>query len=901
MIFDEVHYINDSERGVVWEEVIIMLPDYVNLIFLSATTPNTIEFSEWIGRTKRKPVHVIRTNYRPVPLSHHLWAGHKMHKIMEGKSGFLPKGYAEATKSLMSPAAKKAAERKKEGKKPAPVPTGRPATGSKLSSWQQQGSKQDWISLTRYLEKEGLMPTVTFSFSKKKCEEIADQLRSLDLNTAAERNLVQSFAIQTVNRLSPKDQSLPQVIKTVEMVKRGIGVHHGGLLPILKEMVEILFSRNLIKILFATETFAMGVNMPARCVVFNAIRKHDGVQFRELQPGEYTQMAGRAGRRGLDKVGTVILCCFGDTPPPQTMLRNMLTGSSTKLQSQFRLTYTMILNLLRVEDMSVEGMIKRSFSEFATQRALTTNEYPKLLTRGTKTLLKLDEEFKQDADSRIECEDVEEYYFASRNVLSSNTELLSYVLGSGGGTGGGSLVAGRIVLVTSARKHKYVRTAALVLRPPEASSKGSKSDDSSCICMVLLPQSFTPSSEDDEQKNLKLGDLNYVGEVQGRFFAIHKVQLDEIFLVSSTKHKIDSKVFYKENLSSSMSSPGVAAFGNPFAGARSTKSRQDDNPFAGMMAKKKGGTSSSTKTAGLSQESQLVDDAMSYLITAEIAEMKSGLDLLDLRECAKNMHAGNSAVEFGSAFVRLERDVALSRQFRSHYHPNLESHYIIVERKETLRSRIKTLRHLLSNESLQLFPDFEMRKGLLQSLGYVDENDTVCLKGRVACEVNTCEGLIVTEMVFEGMLNELEPAEIVAALSALLFQEKADDDIGAELPERLISCCERMRSIAVDLGQRQKDFGLPVDPLEYCANSLKMGLVNVVYEWACGVPFSSICELTEVQEGSIVRCITRLDELCREVRNCARVVGNPTLYRKMEAASEAIKRDIVFASSLYVS
>ena len=95
--------------------------------------------------------------------------------------------------------------------------------------------------------------------------------------------------------------------------------------------------------------------MPARCVVFNTIRKHDGVQFRELQPGEYTQMAGRAGRRGLDKVGTVILCCFGDQPPPQLVLRNMLIGSSTKLSSQFRLTYTMILNLLRVEDMSVES------------------------------------------------------------------------------------------------------------------------------------------------------------------------------------------------------------------------------------------------------------------------------------------------------------------------------------------------------------------------------------------------------------------------------------------------------------------------------------------------------------------------------------------------------------------
>ena len=757
-------------------------------------------------------------------------------------------------------------------------------------------------------------------------------LSSLDLNTAAERNLVQSFALQTVARLSPKDQCLPQVMKTVEMVKRGLAVHHGGLLPILKEMVEILFSRNLIKILFATETFAMGgeyqltvlalhfhsslsnapifpallVNMPARSVVFNAIRKHDGFQFRELQPGEYTQMAGRAGRRGLDRVGTVVLCCFGDTPPPQTILKNMLTGSSTKLQSQFRLTFTMILNLLRVEDMSVEGMIKRSFSEFATQRALTTNEFPKLLARGTKTLLKLDNQFKQDADSRIGCEDVEEYFFSCRNVLTANKQLLSYILGSGG-TGGGTLVAGRIILVTSSRDHKYVHSPALVLRPPELSKRPNTSSDDilECICMVLLPQSFTPSANDSEQSGLKLGALKYIGEARNRYFSIQSVKLDEIFLVSSVKHKIDSKVFYKGD--SSNNTQWAPQFGNPFSGAKSVLDRHGDikdaNPLAGMKARgKKEDISSQGKAAGLSHDAQVVEDAMSYLVSAEEAELSSGqLSVLDLRECAKNMYHGNSAIEFGPACERLEHGIAIARQFLSHYHPNLECHYIKVERKETLRSRVKTLRHLLSNESLQLFPDFEMRKAMLQSMGYVDENDTVSLKGRVACEVNTCEGLIVTEMVFGGMLNELEPPEIVAALSALLFQEKADDDIGPELPERLISSCERMKAIAIDLGQKQKEFGLPVDPLEYCAKSLKMGLVHVVYEWACGVPFSSICELTDVQEGSIVRCITRLDELCREVRNCARVVGNPSLYRKMEAASEAIKRDIVFASSLYVT
>jgi antiviral helicase SKI2 len=243
----------------------------------------------------------------------------------------------------------------------------------------------------------------------------------------------------------------------------------------------------------------------------------------------------------------------------------------------------------------------------------------------------------------------------------------------------------------------------------------------------------------------------------------------------------------------------------------------------------------------------------------------------------------------------------MMRSLESHRHPNLESYYKTIERKETLRRKVDTLQHLLSNESLQLFPDFLQRKEVLRRLGYIDENDTVCVKGRVACEVNTCEELIATEMVFEGLLNDLDPEEIVAVLSALVYQEKSDDDFDPELPEKLVSCCRSLKTIATNLGRLQKECGLKIDSGEFCDNSMKFGLVHVVYEWALGVPFKNICDLTDAQEGSIVRCITRLDELCREVRNCARVVGNPTLYRKLEAASTAIKRDIVFASSLYVS
>lgn len=149
-----------------------------------------------------------------------------------------------------------------------------------------------------------------------------------------------------------------KIMRLRDMLRRGIGVHHAGLLPIAKEIVEILFSRGFCKVLFATETFAMGVNMPARTVVFSSTRKHDGKGFRDLHTSEFIQMSGRAGRRGLDTVGTVLLTCF-DEIPPSAGLSKMMLGKAQRLESQFRLTYSMMMNLLRVEDFRVEDMIKR--------------------------------------------------------------------------------------------------------------------------------------------------------------------------------------------------------------------------------------------------------------------------------------------------------------------------------------------------------------------------------------------------------------------------------------------------------------------------------------------------------------------------------------------------------------
>ena len=406
VIFDEVHYVNDLERGVVWEEVIIMLPEHVTLILLSATVPNTFEFASWVGRTKKKDIYVISTAKRPVPLEHYLWADKAMHMIVDADKKFLDKGWKEANMAMsgrnkVPPAAAPEVNGNQRGGANARGGRGQNQRGGPQRGGPQQRGRgqpqrgggniartgrgggrttaaQDrniWVHLVQHLKKQSLLPACIFVFSKKRCEENADALSNQDFCTATEKSAIHMIIERSLARLKPEDRVLPQIRRLRELLARGIAVHHRGLLPIVKEMVEILFAKTLVKVLFATETFAMGLNLPTRTVVFSGFRKHDGRSFRDLLPGEYTQMAGRAGRRGLDPVGSVIIVSSGtEEAPPAATLRQMILGNPTKLRSQFRLTYNMILNLLRVEALKIEEMIKRSFSENATQAMLPEQE-----------------------------------------------------------------------------------------------------------------------------------------------------------------------------------------------------------------------------------------------------------------------------------------------------------------------------------------------------------------------------------------------------------------------------------------------------------------------------------------------------------------------------------------------
>lgn len=327
-IFLSVHYINDKERGVVWEEVIIMLPKHVGLILLSATIPNTIEFADWVGRTKKKPIYVIETLHRPVPLEHSLFYDGKFYKIVDSSKNFVSPNYrnalaverskqAKEMKSAVSKSSSKFAYSNAGGQEKKGGGSFAPKMQQQIEQSQREilsferrkkqekekeesitfsalpkTEKMDWIRCIEQLKKKNLLPTVVFSFSRKKCEDLAYGLQGT-VELVEEREIkhkIKAFIHKSVSRLSGSDRNLPQVVSVGTILESGIGIHHSGLLPIVKEMVEILFSKGYVKILFATETFAMGVNMPAKCVIFNGIRKSDGTQFRELLSGEYIQV-----------------------------------------------------------------------------------------------------------------------------------------------------------------------------------------------------------------------------------------------------------------------------------------------------------------------------------------------------------------------------------------------------------------------------------------------------------------------------------------------------------------------------------------------------------------------------------------------------------------------------------
>ncbi|XP_041481057.1 helicase SKI2W-like [Lytechinus variegatus] len=820
VVFDEVHYINDSERGVVWEEVLIMLPDHVNIILLSATVPNTMEFADWVGRIKRKHIYVISTLKRPVPLEHFLYTGNsnktsnELFLLVDAKKNFLQQGYKQAVQAKKDRATKSS--------------TGFGAKGTREGHF--KSDKNVYMSVVEMLRKKEQLPIVCFTFSKKRCNDNSTQLSNLDLTTNSEKSEITVFIKKSVDRLKGSDKKLPQVVLLTELLKRGIAVHHSGILPILKEVVEMLFQRGLVKLLFATETFAMGVNMPARTVLFDSIKKHDGTNLRHLHPGEYIQMAGRAGRRGLDTTGMVIILCKGDVPETSD-LHYMMKGRPTKLESQFRLTYPMILNLLRVEELRVEDMMKRSFSEFSTRKDADKHR---------KHIKDLQQKVKQirDIDCYM-CSDLESYYCTCKELHQLREETQKVVLSHPSGVK--SLVPGRIIIIRNKRYQK--NTLGVVL-----SSSGTSKDRKVKTLILCNPsdndESITNETEVHMSPILKHSFWRPEGEPS---HTVKDLLADDILGITTVKIKLDANKIV-ENFNK-----------------RQIPRFRNDPP---------------------GQSAVLATQELLRLIETN----PDGLDTLDP---VRDLNIRD--IDLVDKFTTRDLVEKTVDKFNCTLCFNFQQHYADMCYRMKVQEDLKHYRYLLSDRSLLLLPEYHQRIQVLKELNHIDKSKTIQLKGRVACEISNHE-LLITELVFQNILSLYPPDEIAALLSCMVFQERRCSE--PELTESLENGVKRIKEEALRIGVLQHSCGVQM-PAEDFVEQYRFGLTEVVYQWAKGLEFSEITSLTDVTEGIIVRTIQRLDEVCRDVRNAARIVGDPILFSKMEEASQLIKRDIVFTASLY--
>ncbi|KAJ1070316.1 hypothetical protein K5549_006864 [Capra hircus] len=797
VIFDEIHYMRDSERGVVWEETIILLPDNVHYVFLSATIPNARQFAEWICHLHKQPCHVIYTDYRPTPLQHYIFpaGGDGLHLVVDENGDFREDNFNTAMQVLRD--AGDLAKGDQKGRK----------GGTKGPS--------NVFKIVKMIMERNFQPVIIFSFSKKDCEAYALQMTKLDFNTDEEKKMVEEVFSNAIDCLSDEDKKLPQVENVLPLLKRGIGIHHGGLLPILKETIEILFSEGLIKALFATETFAMGINMPARTVLFTNARKFDGKDFRWISSGEYIQMSGRAGRRGMDDRGIVILMVDEKMSP--TIGKQLLKGSADPLNSAFHLTYNMVLNLLRVEEINPEYMLEKSFYQFQHYRAIP----------GVVEKVKNSEEQYNKIVIPNE-ESVVIYYKIRQQLAKLGKEIEEYI-----------------------HKPKYCLP---FLQPGRLVKVKNEGDDFGWGVVVNF----------SKKSNVKPNS----GELDPLYVV-------EVLLRCS-----------KESLKNSATEAAKPAKSDE-------KGEMQVVPVLVHLL-----SAISSVRLYIPKDLRPLDNRQSVLKSIQEVQKRfpDGVPLLDPIDDMGIQDQGLKKV--------IQKVEAFEHRMYSHplhNDPNLETVYTLCEKKAQIAIDIKSAkRELKKARTVLQMDELKCRKRVLRRLGFATSSDVIEMKGRVACEISrwySADELLLTEMMFNGLFNDLSAEQATALLSCFVFQENSSEM--PKLTEQLAGPLRQMQECAKRIAKVSAEAKLEIDEETYLS-SFKPHLMDVVYTWATGATFAHICKMTDVFEGSIIRCMRRLEELLRQMCQAAKAIGNTELENKFAEGITKIKRDIVFAASLYL-
>lgn len=743
VVFDEVHYIREKTRGVVWEETIILLPDKVRYVFLSATIPNAFQFAEWIAKIHHQACHVVYTDFRPTPLQNFFYpAGHDgIYLIVDEKRVFKEQNFSKAM-ALVE-------DRKNDNN--APNSAKEKGKGKGKKGGKDGEDKADLRKIIRMIIKKKFEPVIVFSFSKREVEAMALQVAKFSFNSDSEKQMVRRVFSNAIMSLSEADRDLPQIANILPLLEKGIGVHHSGLLPILKETIEILFQESLIKVLFATETFSIGLNMPAKTVVFSKVKKWDGVKNRPLTAGEYVQMSGRAGRRGLDDRGIVIMM-IDESMEPDTA-KEIVIGEQERLNSAFYLGYNMVLNLLRIEAVSPEYMLERCFFQFQNAASVPNLE---------KALVSL----QHERDGLvIPDESTMKDYYNLRKQINSYTRDMRWVIQHPDHCSD-FLQPGRLVRIYdpqfAGEDDDVLETRdfgwGIVLRPTtrRRTNVGDKDypPQESILIDVLLNVSEDSPTNDYVFPNGSQGlPKGFSPEVKGK-----PSRFERVPCLLTCVHSISQiRLFMPKDADSATERTHLRKSLNE------VKRRFPDgvpglDPLENM---------------GITDES--------------FKQLLRKIEVLESRLLANPLHG---SPELPHLWEQYRRKVRLGDKIRE-------------KKKEIAKAH-----------SIVQMDELTSRKRVLRRLGFINESDVVQLKARVACEISSTEGheLLLSELLFERFFNEMTPEMCAAALSCFVFDEKVN---AQSLPEALEKPYREIVAKARIVARVSQESKLDVDEDEY--------------------------------------------------------------------------------------
>eukprot|EP00898_Chlorokybus_atmophyticus_P004711 jgi/Chlat1/5240/Chrsp33S05083 len=818
VIFDEIHYMMDRERGVVWEESIIFLPPALRMIFLSATISNATEFAEWVCRIHSKPVHVVYTDHRPTPLQHYAFAqgGSGLYLVVDERGRFREDNFKKLLTNFASEQPETAPPQNGGKKTPPPSKNNKKGGG---------GGPPDVHKIVKMIMDRKFYPVIVFSFSRRECEQYALAMSKLDFNTETERESIEEVFRNAMQCLDEEDRQLPAIETILPILKRGIGVHHSGLLPILKEVIEILFQEGLIKALFATETFAMGLNMPAKTVVFTAVRKWDGEGHRYMSSGEYIQMSGRAGRRGKDDKGISIVML--DDQLDMNTCKNMLMGAPAPLVSTFRLSYYTLLNLMsRAEgQFDAEYVIAHSFHQF---------QHEKALPQVQQTLQKLEEEAASMAVGSTE--EAEEARKLRSEIASLEKDMIKQIL-----------------------------------RPDR--------------CLHFLRPGRLVKVHDGEAEWDWGVVLNVVRRTRGKAQKNTDTPLPK---------DLPAGAYLVDILLHCRSSDGVTGSVKPKPALPEERGYMQAVPVPLPLI-----TAISSLRVYVPPDLRPAEARQSVLLSLQELKKRfpDGIPRLDPIE-----DMGIDDAEFVRTVRRIEKlEVALLQNptFKESTQGGSQGERAkALEKKAALEAQAAEMKAKMQESQLSLFRgELRSRSRVLKRLGHINEDGVVQIKGRAACEVDTTDELLITELMFDGVFNDLDAHQATALVSCLIPVDKSNEQV--HLTNALTEPLKALHDTARRIGEVQKECGIEMNVEEY-VESFRPYLMDVVYHWSKGAKFAEVIAMTDIFEGSIIRAVRRMAELMSQLKAAARVLGDERLAEKFDKGDASIRRAIMFANSLYI-